>query len=177
MSNTTALQCTCGHTRLEVTGAPIMTTECCCTSCRAAGSRMQALEGAPDFLSRYGTPFVMYRKDRVRFITGEEALKAFRLSPKAPTRRAVATCCNTPIFLEFQSGHWLSLYREIWPAGARPAIEQRTMTVDLPNGVELPDDIPNPKKHTFTFFVKLLGAWVAMGFRVPKIVVSEELDA
>lgn len=43
------------------------------------------------------------------------------------------------------------------------------MTRSRPEGIELPDDVPNPKTHTLTFFGKLLGAWVAMGFRTPKI--------
>lgn len=178
MNNTTSLKCACGQTQLEVTGSPIASVECCCTSCREASVRMRALDGAPDFLSEHGTtPFVMYRKDRVRFIGGEDTLKAFRLSAKASTRRAVATCCNTPVFLEFESGHWLSLYTEIWPDGTQPSPESRTMAADFPDGTDLPDDIPNAKKHSLGFFAKLLGAWIAMGFRVPKIIVTEDLDA
>jgi hypothetical protein len=115
------------------------------------------------------TPFVLYRKDRVRFLKGADRLREFRLSPDAPTRRVIATCCNTPVFLEFQKGHWLSLYGGLWPAGTRPALEMRTMTSDLPAGTELPDDVPNGKRQSARFFAKLLGAWVAMGFRSPKV--------
>jgi len=111
MGNVLRIGCRCGHTRLEVQGSPIASVECCCSSCREAGERLQRLEGAPLVVKDYGaTPFVMYRKDRVRFLAGTEGLKAFRLSPEASTRRVIASCCNTPVFLEFKGGHWLSLY-------------------------------------------------------------------
>ena len=177
MTDTTQLQCACGQTRLTATGAPIATVECCCTSCRNAGARMQQLEGAPNFLTDYGaTPFVMYRKDRVRIVAGHDALKSYRLSPAATTRRVIASCCNTPLFLEFEKGHWLSLYAEIWPRGAAPPPTMRTMTGDLPDGTQPPADIPNPRTHNIGFYAKLLGAWVAMGFRVPKMPAFEEIE-
>ena len=121
------------------------------------------------------TRFVLYRKDRTRFVQGSESLKEFRLTPESKTRRVVATCCNTPVFAEFQNGHWLSLYGCLWPADTLPALELRTMTMDLPAGTALPDDVPNAPRHTVSFYVKLLSAWIAMGFRSPKVAVHGEL--
>ncbi|MCQ0091370.1 GFA family protein [Roseovarius sp. M141] len=177
MGDTTRIGCTCGQTRLEVRGAPIASVECCCASCREAGERFRHLEGAPDILTEYGaTPFVMYRKDRVRFLGGSEGLKAVRLSQDASTRRIVATCWNTPVFLELKGGHWLSLYGELWSDGTRPPPQMRTMASNLPSGAVLPDDIPNAKKQNLGFFARLFGAWVAMGFRNPKMSVTGEID-
>jgi hypothetical protein len=177
MTQTTRLGCACGQVQLEAVGPPIVSTECYCNSCRAAGTRMQTLPEAPPCLNAHGgTRFVLYRKDRVRFLEDTPLLKELRLTPRSKTRRVVATCCNTPVFLEFQNGHWLSLYAGLWPEGRLPPIELRTMTGDLPPGVTLPDDIPSPRTQTLSFFVKLLGAWIAMGFRSPKIsAVSGEL--
>ncbi len=173
----TELSCRCGGVGLTVEGPPIASVDCCCTSCRAAGERMRRLPGAPATVDAHGgTPFVLYRKDRVRFERGADQLAGFRLKPDAPTRRVVATCCNTPVFLEFQSGHWLSLYANLWPAGARPKVEMRTMTGDMDSRLNLPDDIPNPKTHRASFFARLLWAWLAMGFRVPKIAVAREIE-
>ena len=118
-----------------------------------------------------GTHFVLYRKDRVRIGSGEEKLKELRLTQKSPTRRVVASCCDTPLFLELQNGHWLSLYGRLWPEALRPPIELRTMTSDLPAGTRLPDDVPNARTQSASFMVKLLGAFIAMGFRAPKIAV------
>ena len=115
------------------------------------------------------TRFVLYRKDRVHFREGTEVLKELRLTPGAKTRRVVATCCNTPLFLEFENGHWLSLYGCLWPEGTLPSLELRTMTSDLPAGTALPDDVPNARRQSLSFFARLLGAWIAMGFRSPRI--------
>lgn len=177
MGDTTQIGCACGQTRLEVEGKPIESVECCCTSCREAADRMQRLEGAPQILTAHSTtPFVMYRKDRVRFLSGTDNLAGFRLSPEATSTRVIATCCNTPVYLEFKGGHWLSLYGELWPDGTMPAPTMRTMASDLPEGAMLPDDIPNAKKQSLSFFAKLFGAWVAMGFRNPKTPTTGEIN-
>lgn len=167
---TTQLSCACGRVHLEVIKTPIISSECYCNSCRAAGARLQALPGAQHFVEpNGGTRFVLYAKDRIRFITGAELLKEFRLKSDAKTRRVVASCCNTPVFLEFHGGHWLSLYGCLWPASTLPPLDVRTMTGDLPAGTALPNDVPNAKSQSFSFMVKLLGAWIGMGFRAPKI--------
>jgi hypothetical protein len=87
----------------------------------------------------------------------------------------VATCCNTPVFLDFEAGHWLSLYGSLWPAGSRPALQMRTMTEDIVDRSRLSDDVPNPKKHSLSFFIRLVCAWAAMGFRIPKVAVPRDL--
>jgi hypothetical protein len=174
MTQSNQLRCACGQVRLEVERAPIVSTECYCNSCRAAGARLQGLPAAQAILGKDGgTRFVLYRKDRVRFVAGTDRLKEFRLTREAKTRRVVATCCNTPIFLEFHNGHWLSLYGCLWQDGTQPPIELRTMTSDLPDAAVLARDIPNGKRQSLSFFAKLLGAWIAMGFRSPKITCVE----
>jgi hypothetical protein len=178
MTTSTTLSCACGKVQLHVQGTPIVNAACCCNSCRTAGARLQALPRAPAVVDAHGaTRFVLYRKDRVGFAQGAELLKEFRLTPDSKTRRVVASCCNTPVFLEFQGGHWLSVYGCLWPKATLPALEMRTMTMDLPQGVALPDDVPNAKRQSFSFMAKLLGAWIAMGFKVPKVKVDGELRA
>ncbi|MCY1648498.1 DUF6151 family protein [Caulobacter sp. SL161] len=173
-----SVACACGKTRLAVAGEPILVSECLCDSCRTAAKRLAALPGGPNMLTTYGaTPFAEYRKDRVRILAGEEGLRAFRLSPEADTRRIVASCCNTPIFLEMKGAHWLSLYLGLWPREVRPRPELRTMVGDLPDASGLPDDIPNLKTHSVTFYMKLLSAWIRMGFRNPTVRVEGQVDA
>jgi hypothetical protein len=176
MTQTTALACACGRVHLTVEKTPIASTECHCNSCRASAERLLALPHAPAFIEKNGgTRFVLYRKDRIHFTQGADLLKEFRLTPTSKTRRVVATCCNTPVFLEFHNGHWLSLYGCLWPAGALPPLELRTMTSDLPAGAMLDNKVPNAKQQSVSFFAKLLGAWIGMGFKVPKISVSGEI--
>ena len=75
---------------------------------------------------------------------------------------------NTPVFTEFQGGHWFSLFGGLWATGRLPPLELRTMTSDLPDRSVLPDNVPNGGRQSGKFFARLLLAWVAMGFRVPK---------
>lgn len=178
MSGSKMIGCACGRTQLEVQGAPILVSECLCDSCRAAAPRLAALPGARTMLTPIGaTPSAEYRKDRVRIVSGADHLREFRLSADAGSRRVVAICCNTPLFLEMKGAHWLSLYLHLWPDGARPKVELRTMAGDLADASRLPGDIPNLKTHSVSFYIKLLGAWIAMGFHTPKIAMTGTIDA
>ena len=168
-TRTLTASCRCGAVRLEMTGAPIVRASCYCASCQAAGRRIEQLVGAPPVLAADGgTDLVLYRKDRVRCGQGGERLEAHRLKPDSPTRRMVATCCNSAMFLDFTKGHWLSVYRARI-AEAVPPLKMRVMTADRREGVVLPDDAPNYPGHAGRFVGRLLGAWLAMGFRVPKV--------
>jgi hypothetical protein len=171
-------RCRCGDVMLETSGRPIIACACYCTSCRTAGERLQSRAGAPAILEPDGgTEFVLFRKDRVRFLGGTERLREFRLTPTAKTRRVIAACCNTPMFLEFQNGHWLSLYRQRMPVAAQPRLELRTMTRDRLPGVEFQDTLPSYATQSVGFMFRLLTAWVAMRFRSPSIdFVNGSLD-
>ncbi|SOE08629.1 hypothetical protein SAMN05877838_0356 [Hoeflea halophila] len=177
MTDSQTLACTCGEVKLRLAGPPIASVECLCTSCRTAGQILETLPGSPRIVDDKGaTALVMKRKDRVEILSGARHLRQFRLSPDAATRRVVASCCNTPVFLEFNGGHWLSIYAGLWPQAARPPIELRTMTGDLEDSSTLPGDVPNLKRHSLQFYALLLSAWVRMGFKNPKFAVEGELN-
>ena len=162
--------CRCGSAALRLRGRPIATVACYCTSCQAAGRHLAALPGGVPVLDGDGgTAFVLSRKDRVDAVEGSDRLREYRLKPGSPTRRVVAACCNSPMFLEFQNGHWLSVYRDRLPVEDRLPIEMRTMIIDRRPGVAFHDSIPSYRKHSGRFMWRLLAAWAAMGFRAPKI--------
>ena len=162
-----AIACRCGEVRLDATGEPILTVTCHCESCQKAGTGFAALPGKPQVLNADGgTEFTLFRKDRVACVRGEALLRSYRLTPEATTRRVLAHCCDTPMFLEFAKGHWLSLYRDRFGAEA-PRIEMRVMTGDRRQGALLSDDLPSYKTHSVKFMWRLFAAWAAMGFRVP----------
>jgi hypothetical protein len=161
--------CQCGKVQFEVIGPPILTGACYCTSCQEAGRRFEDLASAPPVLDPdSGTAYVLYRKDRVQCVMGQECLQEHRLKPDSPTRRVVATCCNSAMFLDVTKGHWLSMYRNRFPEGA-PPLEIRLMTKERRVGVELADDLPNYSGFSGKFMLKLIAAWMAMGFRRPEI--------
>jgi hypothetical protein len=161
--------CQCGKVKFEAVGPPILTGSCFCTSCQEAGSQFEQLASAPPVLDPDGgTGMILYRKNRVQCVMGQEYLEERRLKHDSPTRRVVATCCNSAMFLDFTKGHWLSMFRNRFQTGA-PPLEMRVMTSERRAGVELADDLPNYSGHSGKFMLKLIAAWMAMGFRRPEI--------
>jgi len=159
--------CQCGKVKVEAIGRPILAASCYCASCQEAGHRLERLASAPPVLDADGgTSVILYRKDRVQCVAGRQHLGEHRLKPDSPTRRVVATCCNSAMFLDFTKGHWLSMYRNRFPTGA-PPIEMRVMTRERRVGVALCDDVPIHRGHAGKFMLKLIAAWIAMGFRRP----------
>jgi hypothetical protein len=165
----TSAPCRCGKVELQVVGAPILRGICYCASCQEAGRQYQVARDVDPVLAEDGgTDYVLYRKDRVRCVRGGDLLEERRLKPDSPTRRMFARCCNTAMFLDFTRGHWLTVYRGRFP-GDMPPATMRVMTAERPEGVILPDDMANYPRHSGKFMLKLLGAWMAMGFRRPAV--------
>ncbi len=164
-----AAVCQCGETTIELTGDPIQSVICFCESCRTAGHGFERDLGAPRTVNADGgVDYCLYRKDRVKIAQGAHHLKEYRLKPESPTRRVVAGCCGSPMFLDFTSGHWLTIFRDRLPGtAAYPRI--RIMTKDRPEGPALPNDMPTYASMPPRFLIKLLAAWAAMGFRRPKV--------
>jgi hypothetical protein len=170
MKEITRATCRCGNVELRIIGEPILHGICYCTSCQQAGRQHQTTPDADSILAADGgTDFVLYRKDRVSCVKGGDQLWERRLKPDSPTRRMFARCCNTAMFLDFTKGHWLTIYRGRLPDDIPPAT-LRMMTAERPEGAALPDDgLTNTPGHSGKFLLKLLGAWMAMGFRRPAV--------
>jgi hypothetical protein len=161
--------CQCGKVEFKAVGKPILASACYCADCQEAGRQFEQLASAPPVLDPdSGTGVILYRKDRVQCVKGRELLEERRLKPDSPTRRVVATCCNSAMFLDFTKGHWLSMFRNRFAAGALP-LEMRVMTKERRAGVTLADDVPNYAGFSGKFMLKLLTSWAAMGFRRPEI--------
>ena len=170
-TKTLLARCACGCVEYEAVGAPITSAICYCASCQKAGRDFEQFPNAPPVLdSDGGTAFVLYRRDRVRRRQGH--LREYRLKANSPTRRIVASCCNSAIFLDFTKGHWLSIYRCRLPPDA-PKIEMRLMTQDRQAPGALASDVPNYRGRSGRFMAKLLAAWVAMKIRPTKLDLDE----
>ncbi len=168
MNGERRISCVCNEVTLHVRGDPIVSAECYCTSCRRAAEFLQRLPSAPRLQESTGaTRMKLYRKDRVTCPKGGHLLREYRLAPDSQTRRVVAVCCNSPMFLDFIPGHWLSPFSKRCPAGEQDTIDMRTMLGDCPSPINFSDEIPSHKSHSLLFFAKLISAWAAMGFRRP----------
>lgn len=154
-----AASCSCGSVELEATGAPIMSTVCYCGSCQEGSRQIEALpNGRPACDPDGGTAYVLYRKDRVERAKGSRLLQGYKLTDGSPTDRVVATCCDSPMYLDFAKGHWLSIYRTALQ-GDLPPVEMRVQTAAA--GVDLPDDVPRYPGYGPKFMAKLCAAWIA----------------
>ncbi len=163
--NHTTARCACGSVELEAIGAPIMSVACYCESCQEGSRQIEALPNGravcgPDG----GTAYVLYRKDRIEYSKGSRLLRGFKLRDESSTRRVVASCCASPMFLDFEKGHWLSVYRTALQ-GDVPPPEMRVHTKSKPAGSALPNDVPNYSGYSLKFMAKLFGAWIAMLLR------------
>jgi hypothetical protein len=168
--------CQCGKVRLELVGPPILTCSCYCPSCQEAGRQFEQLASAPPVLDPDGgTGLILYRKDRVQCVMGQQYLEEHRLKPDSPTRRVIAKCCNSAMFLDFTKGHWLSMFRKRIGADA-PPLEVRVWTKGRRAAVELADDLPSYSGYSGKVMLKLIAAWIAMAFRRPEITWVKTAD-
>lgn len=158
--------CQCGQVALEIAGPPILSTICCCESCRAAGRAFEEAPGAPPVVRPDGgVAYCLYRKDRLRVAEGGGRLRETRLTRDSPTRRVVADCCATPMFLDFTKGHWVCVYRERVPDAPPP--EMRVMAKDAPAGTRFDDGVPTYPTAPGRFMARLLASWLQMGLKRP----------
>jgi hypothetical protein len=163
--NRLTARCSCGNVELEARGDPITSAVCYCESCQQGSRQIEALPNGrsacgPDG----GTEYVLYRKDRVGYSKGSRLLRGLKLRDGSSTRRVVASCCDSPVFLDFEKGHWLTIYRTALQ-GEVPPPEMRVHTKSRPAGIDLPDDVPNHAGYSLKFMAKLFGAWIAMLLR------------
>ncbi|MDQ7729940.1 DUF6151 family protein [Halomonas sp. SpR8] len=164
MPNTkrTIAQCACGSVEFYVIGNPILGVACYCDDCQEGARQIEALPSAsPVMCADGGTELLLFRKDRMEFLKGGELLRDHRIKDGSPTRRVVATCCNTALFLDFQKGHWFSVYRARFGDDA-PPIQVRIQTKFKPNHDTILNDVPSYKTYPLRFVGKLMAARVAM---------------
>src|ERR1700746_8104 len=77
--------CQGGKVKFEAVGAPILTGSCYCTSCQEAGRQFEQLSSSPRWLvPDSGTGLILYRKDRVQCVMGQQHLEEHRLKPDSP---------------------------------------------------------------------------------------------
>ena len=155
--------CACGQVALEARGAPIVTVVCYCDDCQAAGRRIEALEGASPVLDDdAGAQLVVFRKDRLSCVQGQDRLAAHKLKPTSATSRYVASCCNTAMYLGFDDAkHWVDVFRRR-VEGTAPPIEMRVCTRFRTAGTALPTDAPSRPGFSIGLIARFIAAQIAM---------------
>ncbi len=159
----TTARCRCGQVEMEARGEPFMRLACYCSDCQEGGHRIEALPDAtPIVRPDGGTEYVLYRRDRVHVTRGAERLQDHKLKPGSSTKRVVASCCNTAMFLGNKYAHWVSTYRARLPDP--PPVEFKIMTKRAPGPVAA-EGVPTYRGGPPRFFVRVLAAGIPMLLR------------
>ncbi|MEQ8741846.1 hypothetical protein [Parasphingorhabdus sp.] len=156
--------CQCGKVRCQGVGRPILSGVCYCDDCQTGAAMLEDLDGAVKVREADGgTHYLTYRDDRFSCVEGADLLRPYENSPNAPTRRMVASCCNTAMFLKFSKGHWTSAYARRFK-GDVPPVEMRTQTQFRNSSFPLPDDAPSYRTFGAKLFWRLITSRIAMIF-------------
>lgn len=156
--------CECGQVQFETTNEPILVGVCYCDDCQAGSKMIEALPNAPHVLDEDdGSSYLTYRDDHFKCISGEELLLSYEVKEKSKTKRYVASCCNSAMYLKFSPGHWVSTYRNRYK-GNLPQIEMRTQIQFRQSELPFPDEAPTYKSFPLSLFAKLIKSRIAMAF-------------
>jgi len=161
ISKTSIARCFCGNVELETTGAPIICAACHCSDCHEGSRRIEALSNARPILdSQGGTPYVLYHKDRVKYLKGVQLVTGLKVDDDSPNR-AYSTCCNSFLFLDLPNPmHWIPIFRGGFQ-GEVPNLEMR-INVESKLGIH---DVPTYTSLSLKLVRKLLGSKIAMLLR------------
>jgi hypothetical protein len=157
------VRCSCGNVEIETFGVPITSVVCYCDSCQEGSRQIEALTNAvPNQGPDGGTAYVLYRKDRVKYLKGADLLKGYKIDEKSTTSRVVATCCNSAMVMRFDDAkHWVPVYRGRFQ-GDIPPLQWRICTKFKPENAEIPKDISSSTMYPAGFMLKLLASKLSM---------------
>lgn len=88
-------------------------------------------------------------------------MQGHKIRVESATTRVVAACCNSAMFLNFEKGHWFSVYRARFQ-GDVPPLQMRIQTKFKPENNQVPSGVPSYSSFPFRFVAKLVAARIAM---------------
>jgi hypothetical protein len=114
-----------------------------------------------------GTEFMLFRRDRIACTRGADRLQAMRLTDASKTRRMIAGCCATPMYLAFDDKRpWVSAFRASFGTDA-PPVEMRICTRFRRSEEKVEDGLPSNSGYPPTMVVRILAAWPLTLFSRP----------
>lgn len=159
-------RCRCGAVELAATGRPIIASVCYCDDCQAAAKKIAALAASSPPVAEPdgGTQYLLFRKDRFACAKGFERLATIRLRDASATRRMVATCCNSAMYIAFDDKrHWVSAYRDRFGSDA-PPLEARICVKSRNSSEPLDKSIPSCAGYPPKLVFRLVRSMLAMAF-------------
>lgn len=160
--------CRCGAVEVCAWGEPLVVSACHCEDCQAAAQRLAAsADLAPTAGADGGTEFMVFRRDRIACTRGADRLQAIRLTDASKTRRMIAGCCATPMYLAFDDKRpWVSGFRASFGPDA-PPVEMRICARFRRSEKNVEDGLPSHSGYPPTMMVRILAAWPLMLFSRP----------
>ncbi len=125
------IMCDCRKVRLRLHGACEASTICHCAECQTAAVVFRDQFDRNIAEPGGGTTFGIWRKDRVECVMGADHLAGHRLVEESPSRRVIATCCDTPMFIDRKGRPWIGVFSDRFPDDRRPQPRWRTFCKDL----------------------------------------------
>jgi hypothetical protein len=161
-------RCRCGAVELGAWGGPILVSACYCDDCQAAAWRLAAsADPAPASGADGGAEFMLFRRDRIACTRGADRLRAMRLTDASKTRRMIAGCCATPMYLAFDDKRpWVSAFRAGFGADA-PPVQMRICTRFRRSEDRADDGVPGHPGYPPAMMLRILAAWPRMLFSRP----------
>jgi hypothetical protein len=161
-------RCRCGAVEIGAWSNPLVVATCYCDDCQAASERLAAsANGAPATGADGGTEFMVFRRDRIACTRGVDNLQVMRLRDATKTRRMVAGCCATPMYVGFDDKRpWVSALRASFGAGA-PPVEMRICTRFRRPAHKPEDGLPDHPGYPAAMILRVLAVWPRMLFSRP----------
>jgi hypothetical protein len=161
-------QCRCAAVEVGAWSDPIVVTACYCDDCQAASERLAAsANSAPLAGADGGTDFMVFRRDRIACTRGADRLEVMRLRDVTKTRRMVASCCATPMYVSFDDKRpWVSAFRASFGADA-PPVQMRICTRFRRTEAKAKDGLPDHPGYPAAMILRILAAWPLMLFSRP----------
>jgi hypothetical protein len=161
-------QCRCGAVEIGGWSNPLVVAACYCDDCQVASERLAAsANGGPTAGADGGTEFMVFRRDLIACVRGAENLQAMRLTAATKTRRMVAGCCTTPMYVSFDDKRpCVSSYRAGFGADA-PPVEMRICTRFRRPEYKAEDGLPEHPGYPAAMILRILAAWPRMLFSRP----------
>jgi hypothetical protein len=165
---TYAAHCRCGAVEIGAWAEPIVVTACYCDDCQAAAQRLaESANVAPAMSEGGGTEFMVFRRDRIACTLGAENLQVMKLTAASKTRRMIADCCRTPMYVGFDDKRpWVSAFRASFGADA-PPVEMRICTRFRRSEDKANDGLPSHPGYPPAMIVRILAVWPLVLFSRP----------
>jgi hypothetical protein len=160
--------CRCGAVEIGAWAEPIVVTACYCDDCQAAAERIAASADVPPAASDDGgTEFMVCRRDRIACTRGAQNLQAMRLTDATKTRRMIAGCCATPMYVGFDDKKpWVSAFRASFGADA-PPVQMRICTRFRRPEERAEDGLPSHTGYPLAMILRILAVSPLMLFSKP----------